>query len=56
MRRETLTGFYARAGEAAALIEEANLTKAEYLHVDHEESLDTAFWEESNGTHPTENK
>jgi predicted transcriptional regulator len=49
MRRETLTGFYAWAGEAAALIEEANLTKAEYLDADHEESLDTVFWEEFDG-------
>ncbi|WP_229109527.1 helix-turn-helix domain-containing protein [Halapricum desulfuricans] len=45
MRRETLTGFYVWAGEAASLIEEANLTKAEYLDADHDERLDTVFWE-----------
>jgi predicted transcriptional regulator len=46
MRKETLTGFYVWAGEAAALIEQANLTKADYLAADHDEPLDTVFWEE----------
>ena len=31
MRRETLIGFYVWAGEAASLIEDANLTKQDYL-------------------------
>jgi predicted transcriptional regulator len=46
MRRETLVGFYAWAGEAAALIEEANLTKEDYLEADYSEGLDEVFWEE----------
>lgn len=46
MRKETLTGFYVWAGEAAALIEQANLTKEDYLDADHEESLDSVFWEQ----------
>ncbi|WP_247006091.1 helix-turn-helix domain-containing protein [Halorientalis litorea] len=45
MRRETLVGFYAWAGEAAVLIEEANVTKAEYLDEDYSEGLDEVFWE-----------
>ena len=46
MRRETLTGFYVWAGEAAALIEQANLTKEDYLESDHERGLDAVFWEQ----------
>lgn len=46
MRRETLVGFYVWAGEAAALIEEANLTKEEYLDDDYSEGLQEVFWEE----------
>jgi predicted transcriptional regulator len=46
MRRETLVGFYAWAGEAAALIEAANLTKAEYLDEDQADGLQEIFWEE----------
>ena len=49
MRRETLVGFYAWAGEAAALIEEANVTKAEYLDEDYSEGLDEVFWERFEG-------
>jgi predicted transcriptional regulator len=45
MRRETLIGFYAWAGEAAALIEQANLTKEEYLDDDYSEGLNDVFWE-----------
>ncbi|SDG06524.1 helix-turn-helix domain-containing protein [Halorientalis regularis] len=45
MRRDTLIGFYAWAGEAAALIEEANLTKEEYLDEDYSEGLNDIFWE-----------
>lgn len=52
MRKETLTGFYVWAGEAASLIEKANLTKEDYLEGDHEESLDTVFWEEFEDARP----
>ncbi|MBX0325533.1 helix-turn-helix domain-containing protein [Halomicroarcula sp. F13] len=45
MREETLVGFYTWAGEAASLIEEANLTKADYQNEDYDEGLDTVFWE-----------
>ena len=43
--RETLIGFYLWAGEAATLIEEANLTKEEYLDGTFEARLDEVFWE-----------
>ena len=46
MRRETLVGFYVWAGEAASLIEQANLTKEDYLEESHEEGLEEVFWEE----------
>ncbi len=46
MRRETLVGFYVWAGEAAALIEQANLTKADYLSEDHSDGLQEVFWKE----------
>lgn len=49
MRRETLTGFYVWAGEAAALIEQANLTKEDYLESDHAEGLEEVFWEQFRG-------
>jgi predicted transcriptional regulator len=49
MRKETLTGFYVWAGEAAALIEQANLTKQDYLDADHGERLDSVFWEQFEG-------
>jgi predicted transcriptional regulator len=45
MRRETLVGFYVWAGEAASLIEQANLTKEDYLEGNHEEGLEEVFWE-----------
>ena len=45
MRRESLVGFYVWAGEAAALIEQANLTKEDYLDTTGEERLDEVFWE-----------
>ncbi|WP_181685309.1 helix-turn-helix domain-containing protein [Halorhabdus salina] len=54
MRRESLIGFYVWAGEAAALLEEANLTKAEYLDADHDERLDAVFWEQVAGDRTTE--
>lgn len=46
MRRETLVGFFVWAGEAASLIEEANLTKEAYLDEDASGSLQNVFWEE----------
>jgi predicted transcriptional regulator len=46
MRDETLIGFYVWAGEAAALIEDANLTKEDYRDADHEDGLDEVFWEQ----------
>jgi len=45
MRTETLIGFYVWAGEAASLIEEANLTKEDYLDADYDNGLDQIFWE-----------
>ena len=45
MREETLVGFYAWAGEAASLIEEANLTKEDYQESDFEGGLNEIFWE-----------
>ena len=45
MRRETLVGFYVWAGEAAALIEEANLTKQDYLDANPDQSLPDIFWD-----------
>ena len=46
MRKETLTGFYVWAGEAASLIEQANLTKEDYLDTEHNQRLDEVFWEQ----------
>jgi hypothetical protein len=45
MRRETLIGFYIWAGEAASLIEEANLMKQDYLSENRERDLPEVFWE-----------
>jgi predicted transcriptional regulator len=45
MRRETLIGFYVWAGEAASLIEDANLTKREYLEANSDRELPDLFWE-----------
>ena len=45
MRRETLVGFYVWAGEAAALIEDANVTKRDYLRENPDEDLPDVFWE-----------
>ena len=45
MRRETLIGFYVWAGEAAALIEDANLTKRDYLDENPDQELPDVFWE-----------
>lgn len=49
MRAETLIGFYVWAGEAASLIEEANLTKEDYLDADYDNGLDEIFWERFSG-------
>jgi predicted transcriptional regulator len=45
MRRETLLGFLVWAGEAAALIEEANLTKEKYLERNPDQQLPKLFWD-----------
>jgi len=45
MRRETLIGFYVWAGEAAALIEDANLTKRDYLEENPDRELPDVFWD-----------
>ena len=45
MRRETLIGFYIWAGEAAALIEDANLTKQDYLAENPDQELPDVFWD-----------
>jgi len=50
MRAETLIGFYVWAGEAASLIEEANLTKEDYLDADYDDGLDEIFWERFTGS------
>ncbi|WP_245545352.1 hypothetical protein [Halomicrobium katesii] len=46
MREKTLVGFYTWAGEAASLIEEANLTKEDYRDADVENALNEVFWEQ----------
>lgn len=45
MRRETLVGFYVWAGEAASLIEKANLTKQDYLAENPDRELPEIFWD-----------
>jgi predicted transcriptional regulator len=45
MRRETLIGFYVWAGEAASLIEDANLRKQDYLEENPDRDLPEVFWE-----------
>jgi predicted transcriptional regulator len=45
MRRETLIGFYVWAGEAATLIEEANVTKQSYLEENPDQGLPDVFWD-----------
>ena len=50
MRRETLVGFYVWAGEAASLIEEANITKREYLEENPDRELPDVFWESFSGS------
>jgi predicted transcriptional regulator len=50
MRRETLVGFYVWAGEAGSLIEDANLTKQEYLEGNPDQNLPDVFWESFSDT------
>lgn len=50
MRRETLMGFYVWAGEAASLIEEANITKREYLEENPDRELPDVFWASFSGS------
>lgn len=45
MRREALIGFYVWAGEAAALVEDANRAKQEYLAENPDRPLPDVFWE-----------
>jgi predicted transcriptional regulator len=45
MREDTLVGFYTWAGEAASLIEEANLTKEDYRDAESESGLTEVFWD-----------
>jgi len=47
MRRDTLIGFYVWAGEAGSLIEEANITKQEYLEENPDRTLPEVFWDSS---------
>ncbi|MEF8843141.1 MAG: helix-turn-helix domain-containing protein [Haloarculaceae archaeon] len=49
MRRKTLLGFCVWAGEAAALVEEANLTKQRYLEETPDRELPDVFWESASG-------
>jgi predicted transcriptional regulator len=49
MREETLIAFYAWAGEAASLIEEANLTKEDYRNTEYDAGLGEVFWERFGG-------
>lgn len=49
MRQESLIGFYLWAGEAATLIEDANLTKENYVDGSHEGDLNEVFWESFQG-------
>jgi len=51
MRRETLVGFYVWAGEAASLIERANLTKEDYIDegAGDDGGLEEVFWERFEG-------
>lgn len=46
MREDTLVGFYTWAGEAASLIEEANLTKEDYRDSEGDTGLNEVFWDE----------
>jgi predicted transcriptional regulator len=45
MRRETLVGFYVWAGEAASLIEDANMKKQTYLEENPDRELPDVFWD-----------
>ena len=56
MREDTLVGFYTWAGEAASLIDEANLTKEDYRNdeVAGDNGLNEVFWERFSGETPEE--
>jgi len=54
MREETLVGFYTWAGEAASLIEEANLTKEDYQDEAYEGGLNEVFWEKFREGRPSD--
>jgi predicted transcriptional regulator len=54
MREDTLVGFYAWAGEAASLIEEANLTKEDYKDAEYDDGLDEIFWDRFGEDHADE--
>jgi predicted transcriptional regulator len=45
MRRESLIGFFVWAGEAATLIEQANLMKQRYLEENPDGELPDIFWD-----------
>jgi hypothetical protein len=45
LRREALIGFYVWAGEAAALVEDANRAKQECLAENPDRPLPDVFWE-----------
>lgn len=45
MRRESLIGFFVWAGEAATLIEQANLMKQRYLEENPDRELPDIFWD-----------
>jgi predicted transcriptional regulator len=49
MRQESLIGFYLWAGEAATLIEDANLTKEDYVDGSYDGDLNEVFWESFRG-------
>lgn len=49
MRQESLIGFYLWAGEAATLIEDANLTKEDYVDGSYDGDLNKVFWESFRG-------
>lgn len=45
LRRETLVGFYVWAGEAAARIEESNLTQQDHLEENDNQDIPNVFWD-----------
>lgn len=47
MRRDTLIGFYVWAGEAGSRLEDAHVTKQNFLEANPDQSLPKMFWESS---------